>query len=142
MADYLALPRDPKKAAELTNASVENSISCNKHRFVLCEQTSPLLLFFRIAFFINMFGPEGKRERETTACRARSQNPSAIDYRVSAHENCLSLSPLKQPGGHINAPNVREILKRPSPQMVHYHSFTPILTPCGLNFFSTYLRTC
>ena len=38
----MTLPRDPKKAAELTNASFKNSISCNKHRFVLCEQTSPL----------------------------------------------------------------------------------------------------
>ena len=48
MADYLALPRDPKKAAELTNASVENSISCNKHRFVLCEQTSPFITTYEV----------------------------------------------------------------------------------------------
>ena len=46
----------------------------------------------------------------------------------------VSLSPLKQPRGHINAPNVREILKRPSPQMVHYHFFTHIEV---VEFFTT-----
>ena len=35
---YLTLPRGPKKAAELINASLENSISCNKRWFVLCER--------------------------------------------------------------------------------------------------------